>query len=359
MITVHSSALKRLLNCNGSRLVAGALSPVISGGDEGKTATFAAHAILKGSDPATLVGTAAPSGLFITSEMVDAAIEFATAVRIPGSISAVVDCDVSFGDEKGKWFVNCVADHISLMGQTLCVDQFAYGWGVIEPDNNYDLIAAAIGYCQKFKVTPETIVLTIHQPRPAHPLGTSREIVLEYKALMRHAASIAETLSSPSEIVRSGLSWCRKCPALNTCPAARGAAMNAIDYAAQFAEETIDNDTLARELDELNRAESAIANRKEALEREAQYRVKMGQPVGNYQVGPAKGNRTWNAGLNAQMLQMLTGKDLRKDALITPAQAIIAGVDESVIDSLCHRPDRGIRLFKADPNKLAKKILKG
>lgn len=356
MLTVHASALKRLVNCNGSRLTAGALAPVVSGGDEGTAAKFVAHSGLRGVNVQSLIGTPAPNGVFITADMVEHTSEFLAAIG-PDRTGALVAADLSF--QGAKWRVETVADHVTLRGQTLFVDQFYYGWGIVEPDNNYELIANAIGYCAITGAKPEAIVMTVHQPRPAHPLGNSRDEAIEYKQLMRHRASIDEVLSAPGTAVRSGMSWCRKCPALSNCAAAQGAAMNAIDYIAEHTDAALENDDLAREVEELERAESAIKNRLEALESEISYRVKAGQIVGDWRVGPALGNRTWNAGLTPDILQMLTGKDLRKEGLISPAQAIAAGVPENVVATLAHRPERGVRLFKADADKLAKKLLKG
>lgn len=359
MLTVHASALKRVMNCNGSRLMAGALLPVISGGEEGEAAKWAASAILKGTNGQSLVGMSAPNGVFITDEILTAVEEYVSAAKVPGAQFAT-DLDVSFSDPKGKWRVECVADHIALLGQTLHVDLFAFGWGIIEPENNWQLIAAAIGWAeQNPAIRPETVVMTVHQPRPSHPFGPSREVSIDFKALAKFRASIAEVLSAPSDEVRSGLSWCGKCPGLATCAAARGAAMNAIDYAEMHGAENPTNEELARELDALERAQGAIKYRLEALTKMTEYRVKNGEIVGNYAMMPSYGNRTWNDGLTADLLQMFAGKDLRKPGLVTPAQAVNMGVDETVIATLCHRPQRGAKLIKVDPNKRADKLLKG
>jgi len=337
----------------------GALAPFISGGEEGEAAQFAAKAIFSGVAGKTLIGQTAPNGVFVTDEMLTAAEEFCNSAKIPNAPFGAF-YDVSFQDAKGKWRVETTVDHVALIGQTLHVDQFVYGWGIIEPENNWHLIACALGWLEQnptFK--PETIVLTIHQPRAAHHFGQSRDWSVDLKTLQKYRTSIGEVLTAPSDELRTGMTWCRKCPGLARCPAAQGAAMNAIDYAETAGDAEPENDTLARELDALERAKAAIENRLDALVKVTAHRVKNGQHVGNYAMAEAFGNRTLNNGLDAATRHMFTGKDLRKDALITPAQAVLAGVPESVVQGLCHRPKRGVKLVKADPAKLAEKLLKG
>lgn len=355
----HAENLTRLVNCNGSRLMAGEKSPAVSGGDEGIAAQYAAAMIIAGQATAQqLINQAAPNGVLITDTMISHVLIYTNAIRQNGAIYDQANVNVSFGS--GNWKIEAIAHHISLTGSTLYVDEFAYGWGIVEPEHNWKLIACAVGFCIVSNAKPETIVLTVHQPRPSHPLGQSREITIDYKTLMQRRASIFEVCSHPSDTLRTGLSWCRKCPGLYSCPAARGAAMNAIDYASQAEKENLDDETLSREIDDLRTASAAIEERLKAVEETAAYRIKQGGVIPNYALEKHYGNRKFKPFVTPEMLTMLTGvANVTNQKMLSPVQIEALGVSKEVINSLCDRDETKPKLTRIEAAKLAKHLLKG
>lgn len=365
MITVTADELPRLMNCNGSRLLPASLPAVeadTTARDEGTAAHYMALAVFRNEfNIDELIDRKAPNGVYMTVEMVDHVQTYLDAIvhLERGKIASDVEIDTSFGNDAFR--VNARADHTALSSdatadQTLYIDDFKYGWRLVEPEDNWTLIAHAVGYCLTRQITPARIVMTIHQPRPYHPEGKSRSWEITYSDLLDRYAHIKMTLENPSDKLITGLGWCGKCHALATCPAARKANMNAIDASEQAFSDDLDNGALAHELNTLRNAQSALNNRLDALEEMAKFRLKSGQIVDGYAVEIQLSNTDWKSGIDVAMMQMLTGKNLARPKLMTPGQAIKAGISEDVIKPLTERRPTGVKLVRIDANKKAQKL---
>jgi len=362
MITVTADELPRFMNCNGSRLLPATLPVAVTdttARDEGIAAHYMAVAVFRNEfNIDELVDRKAPNGVYMTVEMsehVQAYLDAIVHLDRGGIDHANVEVETSFGTDQFR--VNARADHIAecMTGTVLYIDDFKIGWGIVEPEQNWTLIAHAIGYCQSRQITPARIVLTIHQPRPYHPDGKSRSWEISYPELLALYQQIAATLTNPSDQVVTG-PQCRKCHALATCPAARKASMNAIDASEVAFSDEIVNDVLSFELNTLRTAQTALENRLDALEELAKYRLKSGQVLDGYAVENQLSNTDWKPGITVDLMQALTGKNLAKPKLITPKQAIKAGVPEDVIKPLTERRTTGVKLVRIDANKKAQRI---
>lgn len=364
MLIADATELPRLMACNGSRLLP-ASTPVGDSDttirDEGNAAHHMALSVFRNEFTIEeLIDRKAPNGVYMSPEMADHVGEYLDAiVHIDrGAIDIQMEIPTTF--EGNGWRVNGRADGIAYNSgdNALFVDDLKYGYGIVEPERNWTLIAHAIGHCLNRKITPERIVFTIHQPRPYHPDGKRREWVITYPTLTEFYQQIVATLSAPSDLLNTG-AQCRKCHALATCPAAREASMNAVDIIEAMAfNDEMPNDALSFELDTLSRAEKMLEQRHKALQELAKHRLKSGQIIENYGLENQLSNRNWKGGIDAMLLLALTGKDLSKPKLITPAQAIKAGVSEDVIAPLTERITTGVKLARVDANKKAQRIFK-
>lgn len=361
MFTVTADELPRFMACNGSRFLPASLPAAVadtSARDEGIAAHFMAVAVFRNEfNIDELVDRKAPNGVYMTVEMVEFVQMYLDAIiHIErGKIVSDAEIDTSFGNDAFR--VNARADHIAYNAETntLYGDDFKYGWRLVEPQDNWTLIAHAIGYCLTRQITPARIVLTIHQPRPYHPDGKSRSWEITYSDLLDRYAHITMTLTNPNDQLKTG-SQCSKCHALATCPAAREANMNAIDASEMAYSDDLDNTALAFELNTLRIAQSSLNNRLDALEEMAKFRLKSGQILDGYGVENQLSNTDWKPGIDVAMMQMLTGKNLARPKLMTPGQAIKAGVPEDVIKPLTERRLTGVKLVRVDANKKAQKL---
>ncbi|RUW55630.1 DUF2800 domain-containing protein [Mesorhizobium sp. M1A.F.Ca.ET.072.01.1.1] len=362
MITVTADELPRFMACNGSRLLPASLPAAVADTkdrDEGIAAHWVAVAVFRNDFTVDeLIDRKAPNGVYVTVEMVEFVQVYLDAIVAleRGQIASEVETNTSFGTDQFR--VNARADHMAYNAETgtLYGDDFKYGWGIVEPQEHWTLIAHAVGYCLTRQITPARIVLTIHQPRPHHPEGKSRSWEITYADLYERYLRIANTLTNPSDQLVTGIGHCGKCHALATCPAARKANMNAIDASEMAYSDEIDNETLAFELNTLRIAQTSLENRLDALEEMAKFRLKAGQVVDGYAVEIQLSNTDWKPGIDVAIMQALTGKNLAKPKLVTPKQAIKAGVSEEVVKSLTERRQTGVKLVRVDANTKAQRL---
>ena len=110
-----------------------------------------------------------------------------------------------------------------------------------------------------------------------------------------------------------------------------------------------------RQLDHLKRASAVLKDLEKAYGELALYRVKQGQIVPNYSTEVGLTNRNWKGHVTPEFVQILTGKDLSKKHLITPAQAEKQGVSKEVVAALTGRDNTGVKLVRVDADAKAKK----
>lgn len=346
-ISVTATELNRVMHCFGSLNMPKAVPD--SGNqeqrDEGNAAHWLAEQMFNGTPVA--VGAAAPNGYVITDDMVE---------HVRGYVGAL-DCgeletDTSYSGE--GWEVRGRADHLHYRQggdsnlNVLTVDDFKYGWRIVEPAYNWTLISHAIGWVIRNETRPDRIVLRIHQPRPHHSVGPLRQWTCGYEELMGFYHQIAHRLSNPVDELVTGLDHCAKCHALALCPAARQASMNAIDAATIAFDDSLPRDVLTHELETLQMAVGMIENRRDALDELITHRIKSGEVFEGYALESRFGQRKWLTGLSGKALSLAAGVDLTKDGLVTPAEAERRGVNKAVVSQLTDRPVLGVKLKRID-----------
>ncbi len=355
MLTITADELPRLMQCNGSRLMTpdniafGKLDTKIR--DEGIAAHYAAVTIFENRNTANnLVNTKAPNGIFITSEMIDYISDY-TDVLINRGVTGNMEVETSWASVNGR------ADHISYNGDTLWIDDFKFGYRIIEPENNWTLISHAIGYCEQWNIQPKNICLTIYQPRAPHWNGHNRSHWITFNQLINYQIKIMEVLSAPSDTLETGPA-CAKCYALSTCPAAHKAKLNAIEATELVFDDNLTDERLAYELDLFNLALSKIENGLAAREELAKHRIRNGNVVKNYSVRTGLTNRNWKNFVTSEILTALTGKELTQPAkLITPKEAERRGIPSETLTALTERLPTELKLVRVESDKQARKLL--
>lgn len=360
MLIVTADNLPRLMNCNGSRNMAAsfpadwnqfdAVDHTTS--DEGIAADWLASAVFNGADLNSLINSKHSNGVIITAEMAEHVQNYLLSIN-----SGEMQAETTFANLP-LWRVGARCDHREFdhIRNILKITDLKYGRRLVEPEMNWTLIAHAVGTCVNEGITPVKIVLRIFQPRAYHPDGVLREWEISYPELLALYDQINNTLSNPSDTLHTGLSWCRHCHALATCPAARAASMNAIDATSlQFSDE-LTNDVVAFELDTLRSAQATLASRLTALEEMAAYRLKSGAIIPNYAVETQLAHTRFKPGISAMTLTIASGIDCTKPGMITPAEFKRRGGSQTVYDALTERPITGFKLVRASADKRAKKL---
>jgi hypothetical protein len=349
-LTTTATELPRVMQCIGSINMPAALPPDHDheARDEGNAAHWLAKEWFDGRVYApSAVGTKAYNGYVITEEMVENVHTYLSALDC-----GAMETETTFDGE--GWEVRGRADHICCNSHTLTIDDFKYGWRLVSPEENYTLIAHAIGWCIRNQAAPREIVLRIHQPRPYHPDGPCREWRLSYVDLMTYYSAIAKRLSETPDTLQTG-PQCAKCHALATCPAARAASMNAIDASGVAFSDDLPDGVLAYEYETLEQAAATIKNRFEALEELMTHRIKSGNVINGYALKQRLAQTRWKPGLSGVMLSAMTGVDLLKDGIVTPAEAKRRGVSKETVEALTDRPVIGTKLERIDANREARR----
>jgi hypothetical protein len=347
------------MSCKGSVGLASLVPKLPPGEDaeEGTAAHEAAHMILTGvvQDGLELTDRKMSNGVYVTAEMID-------------NIAAYVDFVKEWGgfEVPSKW---SPSDSVSIGGvcdgrdwnpetKTLRIADLKYGWRIVEPFENWQLLSYGIGSGGAHEMC-EHIELSIVQPRPFHPDASIRTWRLTRAELLGYYERIVTAVTSLDDTLNTG-EHCRYCPALATCPAAREAGYNAVDVATRGdTPEVYDGVALATQLDALERAETMIKLRRGALEDEAKARIQRGDAIPGWWVKESLGNRAWLDGLNAETIEAMTGVDVTKRDIITPAEAERRGIDPAVVKTLTDRPPRGFKLCRSDGDTEAKRAFQG
>lgn len=358
MITINASDLSRFMACNGSYF----MTPSIPGNshvsnttrEEGNAAHFMAVSVFRGHYRIEeMVDRKAPNGVYMTDEMaehVSAYMDYLLNRQQDVITQSDMEVDVTFPG------VNARADHaaVSYHG-CVYVDEFKYGWRTVEPENNWTLIAYAIGYVMKLQIVPDSIHMSVYQPRPYHQDGPARTWSIGYNELLAYHGMLQEALLIPSQTLNTG-PHCYRCPSVANCAAARKAGMNALEASDIVFDDQIGDDELAFELDILSLAQKTLETRRDALEELAKHRLRKGAVIENYTLNKRLTNTRWKDTATPDLLLAMTGQNLTVSKLVTPAEAKRRGMDETLIKAFTERVETGEKLNRESAHKKAMRL---
>lgn len=250
---------------------------------------------------------------------------------------------------------------IAFMDQhgTLCVEDLKYGFGIVEVEENWQLLGYAIGEVIRRGQAFEKISLKIHQPRAHHEEGTSREWLLTYSELLEYKEKIEKRMDEITDGERT-LQTSDKCKycmgAAEACPAFNRVFHRALEVSTEFFQDSINNDELSRQLDIIKKAEEVIKIKKDSLTELGTMRIKQGQIVPNYIQKQSYGNRSWKKGISPEAIKLMTGIDVIETKFMTPAKAEKSGVSRDLVSQLSDKKFTGVKLIKGDSTKDGNKI---
>jgi len=336
---------------------------------EGDTAHWLASEMIMtalSSDPATgMIGITAPTGHIVDKEMFDYVAPYVQDVltvvgmdhrdlvhveesiqipRIHAQAHGTPDC----------WYYDDV-------NRIVYIWDLKYGWGIVEVYRNWQMMMYAIGVVDAITDSDGHQEQSIHvnmrlaQPRPHHEDGPIREWGMPASELRPYAnqlESAARQAMDGTGKLCSG-EHCKYCLARPTCPADRYAAMNALDVAEmQPCHEVLNHDY---ELDMLERAKNIINQRYDAQVEYVTQLIKNGTPVSGRSLKPTPGRgSTWIKPVEEIIsLGQIFNIGLEKPtAILTPNQAIKAGIPKEMVAGYSQRKPSGLKLVKDDLRKI-------
>lgn len=313
-------------------------------------------------------GKKAPNGVIITEEMLeivqiymDRVIDAIEAVgEMNGSCYAVVEhpvsCDAIHPENRGTLDCGVIIEAAQADG-SLRIYDFKSGWGVVEPFENWQLLNYAMGMLGEIhargRPMPTHLDLRIVQPRPWHPLGPERKWVVQLSELPKYYQKMraaAEEASGPAPRTAPGL-HCNHCSARHACVTLNNAALFGAEIVGVSLPVEMPPEAISRQIRLLEEIATLVKARLEGVEAQAMGIIKSGGTIPGYRVQTGTGRRKWNKPL-LEVIAMgeLMEIPLKKDAVITPTQAIKAGIDDALVAAYSETPVTGLKLVRDDIN---------
>lgn len=245
---------------------------------------------------------------------------------------------------------------------TLYVFDYKFGYSYVGVDENWQLISYAAGILDLLKSqdkTPAFIDLIIVQPRGYFRVGPVRHVSIPSDNFMRllRKLQISETLSMCDDAPFKVGGHCFNCSAKHQCTALQIVTSEIADLN-ETSKSIIANDSdLGKELKVLYQARDILDARINGLEAEALSRLQQGARVPYFHIGETQKRDRWikPAKEIIEMGKQIYGINLAKpEELITPLQAIKAGMPKDIVSTLSERPRGEPKLMLDDMQKINK-----
>lgn len=310
-------------------------------------------------------GKSATNGVMFNQEMFEAAELYADNVRDVMTKTGIFDSELLRIEQpvtiprvhELNWGTpDCVI--WDLKNGVLYVWDFKYGHGVVEVEQNWQLIEYALGCLDTITGANGledqhiTIDMRIVQPRAFHPDGPCRSWSVAASDLRGHAnqlqyAADASQLIDPD--CKAGV-WCDHCKAERDCMTNQREVGRISDRIQTLELHDLSPEASAIEIRYLERAKVLLDSRLEALQFQALEQSKNGTVIPGYGIGYGRGSVRWiKPDSEVIALGDLMGVDLRKDEKpVTPSQAKKLNVDEAVINSYSEKRQGLARLVTND-----------
>ena len=304
--------------------------------------------------------THASNGVEIDADMKFYCKEFADMI-LQGDIKLPILCEqrIDWQTRSGIW-IRGSYDISYVKDRKLYIDDLKYGWGIVDVFENWQLLGYAIGEVIRRQQMFDRIVLRIHQPRPHHEDGPTREWELTYDQLSDYKEQIEARMDQIAGGFRELCTGkqCKYCPATAShCPAFNRAVFSGIDHVlSEFKQDSINEKEIAHQLTLLDRVAEILKIKQGSLKDLAVSKIKNGAIIPGYMCEASYGDRKWKKGISPLVIETLTGKKIVEEVMLSPAKAEKLGVPKELITMYVDRHFIGQKLVQKDANKLGDQI---
>lgn len=334
MRLLGASKAHRWTQCGLSTVFRGRALEQPAAADEGTAAHWAAEIAMASGESAE--GKTSPGGYIITKEMAAHVEDYVnTVTTVDGYREGYQEHSFCVGD-----YVQGQLDFAAVLnrGNTIRVTEFKYGWRIVEPYYNLQLILAAYAMGQEYPQA-DIFELAVFQPRPFHPDGPHR-VWITSRAVIENMTNwileSAEAAQAPEKLLSAKPgSHCRDCHGLAQCASA---ARNIYEMTEYYGYGDIHNGNIGEELQFLRDAKLLIDSRLTAIETEMEFRMTNGQYVRGWTLTRQYGNRCFKKGLDIEAFGAFTGIRMTKQTPRSPADLEKDGVSRRLLDEITYRP---------------------
>lgn len=353
---IHCSALSRPMTCAGSLFFEGLPEQETSASaEEGTAAGEYLERLLTNLD----LPTHAKNGVAFSDDMKFYASEIAENIKKKAQSEILCEQKIDWQTRSGIW-IKGKYDASYVSDGKLYIDDLKYGWVHVEVKENWQLLGYAIGEVIRRQQAFDRIVLRIHQPRPHHEDGPTREWEISYEQLL----DFKEKIEGRMEKIATGFAElvtsqkCKYCPAAAyACTAFNRAVYTGIDYVlSDFKQDDINEKEISFQLNLLDRASEVLKIKYDSIKQLAVDRIKNGAIVPGYMCESSYGDRTWKSEISPEVIETLTGKKIVETVMLSPAKAEKLGVPKELVKNFVDRKFLGQKLVRKDSTKLAEKF---
>jgi hypothetical protein len=246
-------------------------------------------------------------------------------------------------------FISVKPDCVIDAENYLHIIEFKYGYKIVEPYVNYQLILGAAAFLRR---NHEHIKLTVVQPRAHHRFGPIRTHVATPIELDYHFRFIKERAQRTFATAPAGIcgNWCADCLNTTSCQALTHSIYEGFHLYEECGLGTVKPGEMKDEFKFLCDLQARVKTRLNALEAEIEARMKSGEYLPELFLKPRFGNRTFC--IPAATIEALTGKSAFKQVPVTPADLEKEGVADSVLNAVTTRPQVGHKIAILDKREI-------
>lgn len=246
------------------------------------------------------------------------------------------------------------------------VIDYKFGHEYVEAFENWQLLNYLAGIIDAIGIALDgtqdvhtRFKLTVVQPRSyvaAGPVRTWQGPVSDLRGYFNRLAAAAALAFQPDALrVATPSDQCEYCPGRHACTALQSSAYMAADKAGASTPLELAPAAMALELRYLERALQRLEARVTGLRESVTDQLRRGVPVPFYRLEATAGREQWNKSPSEVIsLGKLFGVDVAKPGLLTPKQAIKAGLPEALVIPYVDRPTSGSKLVPSNGDDAAK-----
>lgn len=331
------SAASRWVACPGSiRMSAGIVEPQTDAAAEGELAHVVCEAMLFGRE------TPADA----TDEMIDGAIAYVEYIRSKVDVSQLRVEERVAGVHPENWGT---PDAWHLTDTELHVFDYKFGYGVVDPYRNFQLLNYAAGIIGK---TPDMMIhLHIIQPRAYHRNGICRSWSITSDSAFgmfdQLASACIEAMRDDAKCFTG--EHCAHCPGRYRCPALLRCAYSIIDRSGESLPLDIAADVMGRLLIQVRESKERLEAIESGLEQQVLSVLRGGARVPGWHIEVGAGREKWRVPYEEVcVLGDSMGIDVRKPGLVTPKQAVKVGLPREVVDCYTETPSGKVKVARDD-----------
>lgn len=244
--------------------------------------------------------------------------------------------------------------------KTIYVWDYKHGHDPVEVFENEQLINYVVGVIHYLKkhtpmiedyVPTLRIVFRIVQPRSFHRDGPIREwstTMANVTPLIRGLTDAAAENMSGDGKTQSG-AHCKYCQARHGCESALNSGAQLYEVASQALPLDMSKQALAVQLAIVVAARKRLGSIEDALMQQVETMIRRGERVPGWMTQTKQGREAWAVPIEeVHALGDFAQIDLRKQAAVTPKQAVKLGIDKDVIKAYIAKTTSGIEIVPED-----------